>query len=336
MVEGVGPMVDFVDNFPPQLIFYQEDKKTFLQEANMSLQWHKAAVPFVLGKYKPDIVMHDIYTPNQMLTSRWWLGYVDPKSSRYNEISKEERDRLWEEVQWMYKRLDDIMGKVLENVDENTLVVLSSDHGAIPLNKWVKLNNLLAKEGLLKFTIDGKTGEPVIDWNNSKAIYLKMDNIYVSPTGLGGNWHRSSGPEYEALRDKVTGLLYNLTEENGEKPVALVVKWEDVEQVLDLPTDRVGDLIIANKAGYGWNEEMSEDLKVFDTSLETGYKQAVLAENETGMWTPFVIMGPGVKKGYQIKEPFPLVDQYPTLMRLLDVPSPDFVEGRVIGEILVT
>ena len=335
MVNGIGPMVDFADNFPPQLVFYKEDKQTFLDEANMSFQWHKKAVPFILNKYNPDAVIHDIYTPNQMLTSRWWLGYIDPKSGRYNEVTQEERDKLWEEVQWMYKELDGIVGQILKNKDTNTLVVLSSDHGAVPLNKGVRLNNLFAKEGLLKFRINPETWEPVIDWNNTKVIYLQMDNIYISPTGLAGKWYRSSGKDYEALRERVIGLLTSLTDEDGEKPLAGVVKWEDVEEVLDLPPDRVGDLVIANNAGYGWNEEMSQDLRIFETPLISGYKQAIFPQNETGMWTPFIIMGPGVKKGHFIEEPINMVDQYPTIMKLLNAPIPDFVDGRVLDEIFI-
>ena len=34
-----------------------------------------------------------------------------------------------------------------------------------------------------------------------------------------------------------------------------------------LAPDRVGDLVIANKQGYGWNEEMTEDLRLFDSPL---------------------------------------------------------------------
>lgn len=76
--ENVGPMVDSVDNFPPQLVFYDEDKTAFLQEAKMSLQYHKNLVSYFLKTFKPDVFLHDIYTPNQMLTSRWWMGYLDP------------------------------------------------------------------------------------------------------------------------------------------------------------------------------------------------------------------------------------------------------------------
>ena len=333
LTENVGPMVDFVDNFPPQLLYYKEDKQTFLDELKQSFDWHTKSIPFLMENYKPDVVIHDIYSPNQMLTSRWWLGYIDPSSERYNEVTEKERVQLWKEVEDMYKQLDNMIGEILKNTDENTIVVLSSDHGATPLNKWVRINNLLAEKGLLKFEINDETGEPVIDWENSKAIYLKMDNIYVHPDGLAGEWTRSSGQEYETLREQVMNILLNLEDENGAKPIASITKWEDVEEFLDLPSDRVGDLIIANKAGYGWNEEMTKDLELFSTPLKTGYKQAIHSEEEKSMWTPFIIMGPGVKKGYQIKEPQKFVDQYPTIMTLMGMPIPEFVEGKSLEEI---
>lgn len=331
--DGAGPMLDFVDNFPPQLIYYPEDKDTFIEEGMMSFDWHVRATNFILDTYAPDVYIHDIYTPNQMLTSRWWLGYVDPVSERYNDVSDSERQQLWNEIMDMYKRLDDILGVYLEKASDDTLVVLSSDHGATPLNKWVHINNVFAREGLLKFTINQETGEPAIDWANSQAVYLKMDNVYIHPDGLAGAWTRASGPAYEALRDKVIKILYDLQDINGKRPVAVVVRWEDVENFCDLPKDRVGDLVIANEAGYGWNEEVTEDTAVFSIPLKTGYKQAILANEVKGMWTPFVIMGPGVKKGVQLKRPISMVDQYPTILDLMGMDIPDFVEGRRLEEI---
>jgi len=334
IVEGIGPMVDFVDNFPPQLIYYQEDKDTFLEEAKMSLDWHRDATSFILDKYDPDIFIGDIYTPNQMLTSRWWMGYIDPDSTRYNDVNEKERKILWGEVKEMYKKLDDIVGEILDKADENTYVVLSSDHGAVPLNDWVRLNNLFAEKGWLKFSIDQETGEPIIDWKNSKAIYLKMAHVYVHPEGLSGSWKRGSGKEYEQLRKEVKETLLNLEDpRTGVKPVVQAHYWEDAGY-LDLPEDRVGDIIIANEAGYGWNEEMTSDLEIFSTPLKTGYKQAILANEEPGMWTPFIIMGPGVKKGYNLNDPIDHIDQYPTLMTLLGTKIHKEVEGRILNEII--
>lgn len=332
LVSGIGPMADTVDNFPAQLIYYPEDKNTFLDEAGMSLDWHRHAAGFILDKYKPDIFIHDIYTPNQMLTSRWWLGDVEPASAHYKKGSAKEKN-AWQDIFWLYKKLDDILGEAIKRADKNTLIVLSSDHGVIPLNKYVRINNLLAKEGFLKFRINPDTNESVVDWNNSKAIYLKMDNIYINPQGLAGNYKRASGKDYEELRSKITNILTNLKDDNGVKPVAKIVKYEDVEKFLNLPVDRAGDLVIANSAGYGFYEEMTEDLEIFSQPLISGYKQAVLATDEKGMWTPFIIMGPGVKKGYEIKRSIRQIDQYPTIMELLGEKIPDFVEGVSIKEI---
>ncbi len=333
IMEAVGPMVDFVDNFPPQLIYYPEDKNTFIEEAHMSLDWHKRAIQFILDKYNPDVLINNIYTPNQMLTSRWWMGYIDPKSDRYRDVSADKRKQLWHEVQAMYKKLDDILGELLDKADENTFVVFSSDHGAVPLDTWVRLNNVFAKKGWLKFKINAETGEPVIDWKNSKVIYLKMAHVYISPDGLNGNWRRASGKKYEELREEVREVLLNLKDDKGIKPVDVVYNWEDAPKYLLLPTDRVGDLVIANKPGYGWNEEVTQSLEVFTTPLKTGYKQAILADEDQGMWTPFLIVGPGVKKGFRIEKPIRHVDQYPTLMKLLGKEINAGVDGRVLKDI---
>ena len=117
------------------------------------------------------------------------------------------------------------------------------------------------------------------------------------------------------------------------KPVAVAVRWEEAENFFDLPEDRVGDLIIANESGFGWNEEVNSTLNIFSTPLKTGYKQAIIPREAKGMWTPFMIMGPGVKKNYKLKRPIQMVDQYPTIMHLMGMSIPDFVEGRKLDEI---
>lgn len=329
MLASTGPMVDFVDNFPPQLIYYPEDKTTFMQEENMSFDWHTKAVSSLVNNFSPNVVIHDIYTPNQMLTSKWWMGYVDPNAVGYNSVSDTKRAQLWSEVQDMYVKLDKIIGEVLKNSDKNTYIVLSSDHGAIPWNESVNLNNLFAQKGWLKFTQDPQTGEPIIDWKASKVIYLKMAHVYVNPNGLDGNYERASGPEYEKLRDEVITTLKNLTDPHGVKVVADVIKWEDAKKFMRMDPERIGDLVVANNPGYGWNEEMTPDLKLFSEPAVTGYKQAVEAENLPGMWTPFIIAGPGIKENnYLGDKAFSIINQYPTIMKALNLASPDFVQGK--------
>ncbi len=326
-----GPMVDFVDNFPPQLIYYPEDKKTFLDEMNMSFDWHKSVVSTVVNSFSPSVVIHDIYSPNQMLTSRWWMGYIDPSSSRYEEVTSGEREQLWQEVSEMYRKIDDIIGEILKTADDDTYIVFSSDHGAVPLNSWVHINNLFARKGWLKFKIDAVTGEPIIDWENSSVIYLKMAHVYINPDGLDGNYKRASGEEYERLRDEVEKSLLALRDSNGIAPVVQLVDWEDSREFLQLDPERVGDLVIANAPGYGWQEEMTQDLKIFSEPLKTGYKQAIKSEEVEGMLTPFIIAGPGINSEHFLgNKPIEHVDQYPTIMKALSKEIPNNVQGKVL------
>lgn len=331
MEKDLGPMIDFADNYPAQLIYYPEDKKIFQDEASMSFTWHTGAVSSLIKNFSPDVIIQDIYTPNQMLTSKWWMGYIDPVSKRYGDVSSQEREQLWNEVGEMYRKLDGIIGEAIKNSSPETYIVLSSDHGAVPLDKFVKLNNLFAQKGWLKFTIDLKTGEPIIDWENSKVIYLKMAHVYINPIGLAGDYQRASGPAYENLRNEVRLVLSNLKDEDGSKPVVDIENWENVKQYMRLDPDRAGDLVIANAPGYGWDEEMSSDLKIFTVPAITGYKQAIKAQDLPGMWTPFIIAGPGIKENYFLGDkPFPLIDQYPTIMTALKQKIPDFVQGKVL------
>jgi predicted AlkP superfamily phosphohydrolase/phosphomutase len=329
---AVGPMVDFVDNFPPQLV-RDGDRQTWLDEARLSLLWHRDAVRALYALRAPDLFVHDIYTPNQMLTARFWMGAVDPKSARYGDVDEATRAQLWNEVQEVYRGLDDILGAAMESAGDDALIVLSSDHGAIPLDRSVRLNNLFAQRGWLHTTLDESTGEPRIDWDASQVVYLMMAHVYVDPDGLGGEWHRASGKSYEKLRREVISALEGLQDEDGTRPVSCIVPWENAAS-LRLPPDRVGDLVVASHPGYGWSEEITTDGVLFATPPESGYKQGVLAADCPGLWTPFVIAGPGVKAGVRVADPIANVDQLPTILRVLGQPIPGHVQGRVLDEIV--
>lgn len=331
ITENIGPMVDFVDNWPAQLIYEEEDKETFFEEVKDSLLWHKKATKFIMNEYEPDAFIQDIYTPNQMLTARWWTRHVDPNRIGYSETRAE---KAWDDILILYQGLDAILGVAMENADDNTYIVFSSDHGVIPLYKQVRLNNLFAKKGWLKFTIDPVTGEPAIDWESTKVIYMKMAHVYVDPNGLGGDWVRASGVEYEKLREEVMEAIAELADSDGTRPLVRAVKWEEAPQFFELPTDRVGDIVLETTPGYQWWEEVTQDLKIFTVPLQSGYKQAVNPRTTNGMWTPFMIMGPGVKKGFQLPEPISHIDQMPTILNLLGIEIPNYVQGRVLTEIL--
>jgi predicted AlkP superfamily phosphohydrolase/phosphomutase len=330
MTSAVGPMVDFPDNWPAQLTVEPEDEATFKDEAMDCLAWHRRAAGWMLRVQKPDVLIQDTYTPNQMLEARWWLRWVEPA---HPDHDPKRAEAAWRDLKELYKGVDAVIGEALAAGDPNTVFVLSSDHGIIPLVKQVYVNNLFAKRGWLTFTIDKETNEPAIDWQKTRAVYLKMNHVYVHPDGLGGNWKRGSGPAYEKLRDEVAAALAGL-DDSGKKPLVRTVKWEQAGETLGLPPDRVGDLVLEAVPGYQWFEELTADGELFGDAKNSGYKQAIDPRTTKGVWAPFVIMGPGVKKGVALTQPIQHADQMPTILRLLHIAAPPTVQGRVLAEII--
>lgn len=326
----VGPMVDFPDNWPGQLNEHPEDKEIFLAEARWALDWHRRLVPHLVDQVKPDAVLHDIYVPNQMLESRWWLPRLDPASAAFGAASPTERAALQDEVDEMYRGIDAILGEAMAGTPDG-LVVLSSDHGVIALNKQVHVNNELKRRGFLRFEIDPATGEPVVDWARSRAVHLKMHGVYLHPEGLGGSWSRASGPGYLKLRAEVAAVLRELKDE-GVNVIEKIVARENAAE-LRLPPDRVADLILVMRPGYGLTEEMTSDGALLSAPKAGGYKQAVLAAGTPGLWTPFMIAGPGIRKNHRLERPIEHVDQLPTILKALGLEVPAHVQGRAIDAV---
>ena len=329
---SVGPMVDFPDNWPAQLNRLPEEREVMRSEAAMALDWHKRAAARLLSVEKPDVLIQDTYVPNQMLESRWWLRHLDPKAPDYAGTPAADREARRAEILAMYQGIDAVLGEALKNAGPDTVIALSSDHGILAIKREVLVNDLLAREGLLSFSIDPVSGEPVVDWANSKAAFLKMIGVYVNPSGLAGNWKRGSGAEYDALRARVTKLLTAL-DDGGEKVVDRVVPWEKAGE-LRLPTDRVPDLVLAMKPGYALTEDMDKSGDLLRVSRQSGYKQAVISDGVPALWTPFVVMGPGVKKGFRLTAPIRNADQAPTLLTLLGVALPPAMQGTPVRELL--
>lgn len=333
MKAKVGPMVDFVDNYPPQLIFYPQDKTTFLEEADLSWQWHQRAVPYLVNNLKSDVVLHSIYTPNQMLTSRWWLPHIDKNSYLYNETAETEKQKLWNEVKSMYKQADSLLGEIMAQTNKDWYIVLSSDHGVVPLYREVRLNNLFHSKGWLYYKFNKQTDEYEIDWKKTKVVYLQMNNIYINPEGLDGLYNRSQTKAYYQLRNEVIETLKNLEDPIYKKKTTVHIWTHENALQAGLPADRVGDIIISNEPQFSWSEDVSNDNSIFVSTKKGGYKQGIWPESVEGMLTPFVVMGPNIKKNCQLSKVITHADQFATISKILENTAPYELDGTAVSEI---
>lgn len=80
--------------------------------------------------------------------------YMDPTHPHYDPAGAQKYGRAILEV---YQRVDENLPLLLDGLDEETAVIVMSDHGAGPIEKWLSLNNWLVDEGFLRLKPDAAT-----------------------------------------------------------------------------------------------------------------------------------------------------------------------------------
>ncbi len=333
LLKFAGPMVDYPESID-LLLTEPNDKQTFLEEMNMAFEWHKKAIRFILKEINPDVFILDGLSPNQMLTALFWMRYIDPKSKFFNDIDEQKRQQLWREVIDMYKKADEIVGELLKYRDKNTVVVVNSDHGMTARNKMVNLNAVFFKKGYIKIR-KTKFRSVSINFQKTKVILTSPKDIYINPEGFNGERLRSQGRDYENLRNKVKTILLNLKDEDGVNPFEAILEREKAKDILHLPMERSGDLVLVMKEGYYCNFRFNENNPVFSIPRqEGGHKHALEAHDKKSLWTPFLISGPGIRKNYRISKAQEQIDICPTIYKLMNINFPFYVQGKSIDEII--
>ncbi len=78
---------------------------------------------------------------------------------------------------------------------------------------------------------------------------------------------------------------------------------------------------------------LAEDYAVLLQADHGGHDRSHGTDSPEDMTIPWLVAGPGVKRGYEIKTPVSLLDTAPTIARLLGVAPHSEWEGRAVGEI---
>lgn len=300
---------------------------------------------YLAKKYSWDILFTQIHAPDGINHDE--LNNICPECPTYTP----EREKIaWEKFRDTYKVLDRFVGEVIKNcADENTLIIVLSDHGGIPTKKRVALEVFFQKEGLVKFK-KNKRGRLIIDLSQSKVVLginYVTHNIWVNLKGRDPNGIVEP-EEYEKIRSKIIEILYQIKDpETGEHPISVALRKEHAKE-LGQWGDRLGDVIYFFKEGY--SNKFTNCITGIDPKdlPEDGF-EPVLEGPEFGRhhsFLPsttycgcsvkgvFIISGPGVKKGYMRSSPIRTVDVVPIICFLSSLPYPAQCEGMIPGDIL--
>jgi predicted AlkP superfamily phosphohydrolase/phosphomutase len=222
-----------------------------------------------------------------------------------------------------YRALDEKVGRLVRFADDDTAVLIVSDHGAKRIDGGICINEWLRAEGYL--TLKEEPAEPaplrpeLVDWERTRAwgeggYYCRL-NLNVAgrePSGI------VQPDEFGPLREELKQKLEALGDDQG-KPIGTIAY---------LPEDL-----------YGERNGIPPDLLVYFGDLawrsigQVGTGSVHVFENDTGPddanHAPdgvYVLAGDGVEPGQG--EQRAIFDIAPTLLELLGEPVPAEMEGK--------
>lgn len=245
--------------------------------------------------------------------NHFFMGQTDPRCGAPESVVA----RSHEGMTRIIASVDRWVGRLLELQDDETVVVVTSDHGGTPdLAPPLEAADVLEKVGLL--VVDPATGE--IDLSQSAAIPVGTIHVFVNLKGRdpGGIVEPD---DFEKVQQRIIHALTTYVDpDTGRQPFALAVTRENAE-MLNLWGDLVGDVVWAVHPEY----DACHGRHLPAVSLGIG-----------GQHTTFIISGAGVRNGVALQGQARSVDIAPTLAYLLGVPQPRDAEGRVLMEALET
>ena len=121
----------------------------FLKEVPILLNRQEKINSYLFKKYSPDLFVNLFAIPDIIHHVFW--KYMDPSHPSYCE--KESR-RYLPLIEKCYQTLDEIIGARLKMIDEDTIVIIMSDHGGGPLHCFIQLNRWLEQHGFLTIKKD--------------------------------------------------------------------------------------------------------------------------------------------------------------------------------------
>lgn len=174
---------------------------------------------------------------------------------------------------WIQK--DKFLGKVMDEIPENTLLLVLSDHGFTSFEEGVSVNTWLVRNGFMSKSIDAENEDALfqgVDWSRTKAYSLGFNSIYLNIIG-----REPKGivdlKDKEKVENEIIKGLESLKDEKGNKVVNKVYKASDIYSGPELVN--APDLIIGFNPGFrmAWQTAVggfSKDILMENTKLWTG------------------------------------------------------------------
>ena len=327
LVAEIGPFFTSFTVYPRG----QPELEAFLDDVRYQGHWQARVARYVQERYGWDVhfchwhIFDNVNHPT--------VNAMDPDGPEYRP-----EDGAWhaDAQRRCYRIADEVLAEFLTLADDDTVVMVVSDHGMPPAHRWADINARLAERGLMAF-------EPAtrrIDHSRSRTYTWpgRGAEVFVNLAGREPAGVVPPG-QYEVVQDQIIDALLDWRDPaTGQRVMALALRLQDAQIIGYWGKDN-GDVICVFNHGMGWGEPVGggsvgpgrgalhgSQLPTYETELFTTMGTMMLA-------------GPGIRGGgYErdwqrwglIRE----IDVAPTICHLMGLRMPAQNQGVVPYDLL--
>lgn len=299
------------------------DEEAFLAQCATVFEERRRMLEYELARNESDFVYCLFDTPDRV-QHMFWRYRERSHPARAGEPDVEEMASVIED---QYRKCDQVVGEVLDLVDDRTLFVALSDHGFGSFQRGVHLNSWLLEHGYLTLASGVEPGSEAedfprhIDWAHTRAYACGLAGIRLNLAGREAEGVVDP-TQAESLKTEIVGKLTGLPDPGrGEVAVSRVVPRENCYS--GPRVDESPDLLVNFTRGYraswstGWGGVPRERF-----------------EDNTHKWSGDHVVDPELVPGVLfMNQPFDTVgprleDLAPTILGALGAETPEAMEGR--------
>jgi predicted AlkP superfamily phosphohydrolase/phosphomutase len=325
---------DFYRMWWNEAVFKQSGLSGLIQELLHITDSQVEGVKFLMKEFEWDFFMYHFQVTDALQHHVYHL--IDPSNHGLNEDEKEQHKLIME----FYGSIDRKVGELLEMVDQDTCVCILSDHGFLSLQKAFYLNHWLKHAGYLAenrryFLV--KILENIVHLSKKLKLPYLQDMKYPlrkNPvrTLRKIDFKRTQAYAYcylvnfaflflnkrlQVNADELKKDLKNI-QYNGEYIVKDVYPWYSGDTCHEFNPDLVVEFV----EGYSIMQKIPSRKRPFAFELSNDSNHAI-----DGM---YCIAGNNIKTGHATNAE--IVDIFPTILHILDIPIPDDIDGKVIND----
>ncbi len=204
------------------------DDGEFIKQITLVHEEEVRGYRYLLSQFKSGVLFYYFSSTDQNAHMFW--RQHDKNHPAFNQ---ESFDKYGDVLEKVYEEMDEVLAYTLERLDDDTTLIVMSDHGFAPFYYSYNINTWLLNNGYVTLIDPSKQGEEElfanVDWSRTKAYVLGLNGLYINLAGREANGIVSPGAERDKLVNELVEKLENVVDaKTGKKVFKKVYRREDI------------------------------------------------------------------------------------------------------------